>query len=445
MGSPLGIIRRVLARGAGKRKEWFMQKDFNEDCKDREMPAPAGEGRRTTNSRPSDLTRNVTIEGKSLASGIDSMVIALDLVWKDNSFFKTLTLLKVKAKETEVPEPVQLQSQDGKHSLLMEVKPWGRDGYEWMLESPECFIRLGDWMRPITRPSAMIEIRSQALWLYGAIEMIDRLFELLKGVGALVDTTKVSRLDLCLDLLIPRKLWRLKLFDHILCLAHTRDFHERCGHLSGASIGRGRFSARIYDKVLEIEKKSLKTWMYDIWNLSEFKENQRVIRFEFQLRREGLRELAFDTVWQVLNNPRAIWAYCTREWMTLVNDRELHTRDQVLLPLWKTVQEQFLGGQCGHPAIRAKIVNIKKRQLAQQMLGQLTSIIAIDCDSAYPCVRLDEQLEKVTESAELIKMDDDLLSERVRLKQAKSIRAKNNFELAQAQRAAAGLPQAKIS
>jgi len=410
------------------------------------LPAPAGEGWRTTYSHPTDLTLKVPNEGKYLASGIDSMVLAVDLVWKDNSFFRELNLLKARAHESGKPEPVQLKSEDGKHLLIMEVKPWGRDGYEWMLDSPECFIKLGDWMRPQSRPSAMIEIRSSSLWLYGAIEFIDRLFELLNGVGALVNETKVSRVDLCLDLLLPARSWRLKLFEkHAVTFAQTRDFYVRCGQFTGGSIGRGRFSARIYDKVYEIEKKSFKIWMYDIWNISKVADCHRAIRVEFQLRREGLRELAFNTVWQVLNNPRAIWAYCTREWLTFVNDRELHTRDQMLLPFWKTVQEQFLGGQCGHPAIRAKIVNIKKRQLAQQMLGQLTSIIAIDCDCAYPCVRLDEQLEKVTESAELIKMDDDLLSERVRLKQAKTIRAQNNFDLAQAQRAAAGLPQAKIS
>jgi hypothetical protein len=408
-------------------------------------PAAAGEGWRTTNSHPTDFSKKVGIEGKHLASGIDSMVLAVDLIWKDSSFFKQLAILKAKAKESEAPQPIQLKSPDGKHSLVMEVKAFGRDGYEWMLESPECFIRLGDWLRPKSRPSAMIEVRSQALWLYGAVEMIDRLVELINGAGALFSEAKVSRVDLCLDLLIPKKLWKLKLFDNVMTFAQTRDFHVRSGNFTGASIGRGRFTARIYDKVYEIEKKSFKTWMYDIWNLHEIKPHLRVIRFEFQLRREGLRELAFDTVWQVLNNPRAIWAYCTREWMTFVNDRNLHKRDQVLQPFWKTVQEGFLGGQHGTPAIRAKIVNVKKRQLAQQMLGQLTSIIAMDSDSAYPTVRLEEQLDKVTECAELIKMDDDLLSERVRLKQAKNFRALDNFDMAQAQRAANGLPQSKVS
>jgi len=409
------------------------------------LPAPAGEGWRTTYSHPTDLTLKVPNEGKYLASGIDSMVLAVDLVWKDNSFFRELALLKARAHESGKPEPMQMKSDDGKHFLIMEVKPWGRDGYEWMLESPECFIKLGDWMRPQSRPSAMIEIRSSALWLYGAVEIVDRLFQLLNGVGGFINETKVSRLDLCLDLLIPARTWRLKLFEHAVTFAQTRDFFVRCGQFTGGSIGRGRFSARIYDKVYEIEKKSLKTWMYDIWNIQKVEGRHRAIRVEFQLRREGLRELAFNTVWQVLNNPRAIWAYCTREWLTFVNDRELHKRDQVLLSFWKTIQDQFLGGQAGHPAIRAKIVNIKKRQLAQQMLGQLTSIIAIDSDSAHPCVRLEEQLEKVTESAELIKMDDDLLSERVRLKQAKHIRALENFDMAQAQRAFRGLPQAKTS
>jgi hypothetical protein len=422
-----------------------MQNEINEVLKKSENPAAAGEGRRTTNSRPTDLTKNVTIEGKHLASGIDSLVLAVDLVWKDNSFFKALSILKVKAKEDETPQPIQLQSEDKLHSLVMEVKPWGRDGYEWMLDSPEFFIRLGDWMRPKSRPSAMIEVRSQALWLYGAVEVVDRLFSLLNGVGALISETKVSRVDLCLDLLIPQKLWKLKLFDHTVTFAQTKDFYVRCGKFTGATIGRGRFSVRIYDKPFEIEKKSFKTWMYDIWNLEAVKDCHRVIRFEFELRREGLRELAFNTVWQVLNNPRAIWAYCTREWLMFVNNRELHKRDQVLLPFWKTVQEQYLGGQCGYPAIRAKIVNVKKKQLAQQMLGQLTSILALDCESKHPCLRLNEQLDKVTESAELIKMDDDLLSERVRLKQGKYLRALENFDLAEAQRAAAGLPKASVS
>jgi hypothetical protein len=61
--------------------------------------------------------------------------------------------------------------------------------------------------------------------------------------------------------------------------------------------------ARLYDKVIEIETKSKKTWMYGIWKMEGPPKNGRVIRVEFQLRREVLRQLAIDTVWQLFKPP----------------------------------------------------------------------------------------------------------------------------------------------
>jgi len=201
----------------------------------------------------------------------------------------------------------------------------------------------------------------------------------------------------------------------------------------------------MYDKPMEISQKSKKSWFFDIWNLNEdeFPDELRIIRMEYQLRREVLNELAMDTVWDVVNHPRNLWAYCTREWLKFTDDPLKDPREQQVLAFWKTVQEGFLGGQCGHPLIRAKAVNVKKKQLAQQLMGQLTSLIVIDTDEFAPQLQLEEKLALVTQSAELLGIDNAALSERVRRKQGKYLKAIEKFRDAEMLRARVGLPHGR--
>lgn len=42
-----------------------------------------------------------------------------------------------------------------------------------------------------------------------------------------------------------------------------------------------------------------------------------VWRVEFQLRRQVLKEMGVSTVNELIHNIDGIWAYCTREWLTL--------------------------------------------------------------------------------------------------------------------------------
>lgn len=323
------------------------------------------------------------------------------------------------------------------------VEPYGKMGYQWMLSSPEYHLRIGNWLRPNSRPSAMIEIRSEALWLHGPVEAVDRIFLLLQGAGAYVSLAKISRVDLCLDLFVSDEMWRFGLFEHLVSWAADNSVHFKHRRLTGVQIGKGDILARVYDKPREITSKSQKTWMYDIWNIDCVPDGFRIIRFEFQLRREVLKDLAINTVWEFLNHPRGLWGYCVYKWLKFVDNSDADTAYQKPLPFWKVVQEGFLGGQLGTPMIRAKIVNVKKKQLSQQMLGQFTSLLAIDNEHLVPNLSLEKKLDVVKESAELIGMTDSVLSERVRRKHAKYLKAKAKFKDAQAQRKAAGLPQWK--
>ncbi len=104
-----------------------------------------------------------------------------------------------------------------------------------------------------------------------------------------------------------------------------------------------------------------------------------------------------------------------------------------------------MGGQCGHPLIRAKAVNVKKKQLAQQMLGQLTSLIAVDSEEFAPQLELEKQLPILTQCAALVGMDDGVLSEKVRRKQGKYLKSIEKFKSAEWQRRVKGLPLANKS
>ena len=290
----------------------------------------------------------------------------------------------------------------------------------------------------------MIEISSVALWMQGVAESVDRILFLLKHAGGWATSVKVSRIDLCLDLLVQKTLWSAELAKNIVCRARAKTNHESGRTFSGFEFGRGKISCRMYDKPLEIAEKSKKTWFYDIWNIiqDEMPEELRVIRTEFQLRREALKELGLNTVWDFINHPRNLWAYCVQEWLKFTDDPLRDPREQSLLPFWKTVQDGFMGSQGAHPLIRAKAVNIKKKQLAQQLIGQLTSLIVVESQKFGPDVDIDDQLPLLARCAALTGMDSAALTERVRRKQGKYLRAVEKYDDAEIQRKRLGFPTA---
>ncbi len=286
-----------------------------------------------------------------------------------------------------------------------------------------------------------IRIKSKTLWLFGVIEAVDRILALFGCAGAMVKEVKLSRVDMCVDLLLPKSLWTPDLIEHRVTHSRKLETHGPASDISGYTIGKGGpFSARLYDKPREIVEKSKKTWMYDIWKIDSVPENCLVIRVEFQLRREAIKELGMNTVWSFVNYPRNAWAYCCREWLWFVVDKNVHPRHQKDMPFWLTVQNGFLRGQDERPMLRAKMVNVKRKQLAQQLMGQLTSLISIDTKQRMPCIRLAEHLDVVTECAELLGMNDDDVTHRVRRKQGKYLKAVEKFQEVEEERKMLGLP-----
>jgi hypothetical protein len=398
----------------------------------------------TTNESNNEITasesKKVGEEGQVLAAGVDTLHLAVDVYWRNDQFFKTLTTLKAEAVAKRCQIPYLLKSEG--FEWAFGVTRSGIDGYEWFLKSAEYEVKIGNWMSPKSRPSILIEIRSQTLWLYGVVEAIDRILTLLNRAGAIVKETKASRIDMCVDLLVPESLWNQGLAKHRVCRAKKLGKYELGEDCTGFVIGQGgAFSARLYDKPLEIKQKSKKYWLYDVWKIQEVPDGCRVIRVEFQLRRQAIVELGMNSVWSFTNHPRNAWAYCTQVWLKFQDRPELHHSQQNMMPFWKSVQDGFFESQGEQPMLRAKMVNVKEKQIAQQLIGQLTSLIALNSDEFAPELEIEQQLPLVLKSAKLVGMDDETLSERVRRKQGKYIKAAEHFEKTEIQRKQLGLPQ----
>ena len=183
--------------------------------------------------------------------------------------------------------------------------------------------------------------------------------------------------------------------------------------------------------------------MYELWKLKEVPAGSRIVRVEFQLRREALQELGIDTIWELLKHSGNLWAYLTERWIKFQDCPELHHTQQKTLPWWKTVQRGFVGAQGSCPLIRAKSINVNKIQISQQLFGLLSSVLALESDGDITPggeIQIEEPLSKVIECAGLIGMNPSKLHERVRRKMARYVQDLEKFRKAQEERKAKGLP-----
>ena len=316
---------------------------------------------------------------KVLASGIDTLVLALDVTWKDRGWLDRLARCKELAKAQEGSCADMLAMGEDKGGWLYDVQAHGSKGYEWLVTSNVMDLTIGNWMEPQSRPGVLVRLRSETLWARGAKASVELVGRVLTSAGAEIVRTKVSRADVCTDLLVPAAMWGPKLGDYRVTRADSYDPHFREERFTGMSIGqRGHISARIYDKAYEIAKKSKKFWMFDVWGLKEqeLTEDKRMVRVEFELHRERLKSLGIDGVEDLWRFEGNLWAYCSQEWLRFESRPGLHHTQRKVLPWWAVVQEGYAGAQDAEPLVAGEAAKIDKKQLTRQLWGLATSLAA---------------------------------------------------------------------
>jgi len=376
---------------------------------------------------------------------VDSFNIALEVVWPDKMFFQMLDLYKSQAQKLGSSYPFFIDVSELNKQILFNVLPNGSKGYNWIISGNEFSVRFQNSLVPNSRPNVMIEIRSETIWRRGIREATRLIVFALEMHQAHIVSTKASRIDLCMDLYIPSHYWGVDLFNKLVSRSRNYNHYFKSNQLTGVHIGKGKLSCRLYDKDLEIRTISKKFWMHDVWGIDEIPDNKKVIRIEFQLLREAIKELGIDTLSESFLSLDNIWGYCTKDWLKFQSNPGKHHTQRKTLPWWSTVQNSFQGVCEPVPAIRAKAVRTTQLQLAHQIIGLTTSLAAIDREEDKNPPLFDEfSFKKLGEvfqkSLRLTEKTEEEILDSINRKRAKSHRGKLKYQVANWNRLMLGLP-----
>lgn len=333
-----------------------------------------------TISPPSKVKLNHKISPDILASGIDTLVLTINVEWENELFFDHLSLIKQLAVEDKKDTAIIFRNDEETKEWAFSIKPHGSKGHAWIISSPDFDLTIGNWQKPQSRPSIMARISSEALWRMGPIEACDDLQNFIKAQHGKIHHIKPSRLDICTDLLFPSDLWSEDLIHYCVTRAANTALYHSHRTLTEISIGKGHVSARFYDKIKEIATKSNKLWMFDVWQTIEFPIDHKLIRIEFQLRREALKSLGIEILENLFSHTENIWAYCTKKWLKLQDNPGAHSSQRHTFMWWEVIQNSFLGIQNATPLIRCKSIQVKEKQQFAAIYGNLSSLAAIECE-----------------------------------------------------------------
>jgi len=369
-----------------------------------------------------------------LASGIDSLVLSLSVGWRDRKLFDYLAGLKETAQVNNDIVLGILKPDNDCDPWKFTIRPNGIRAYTWLLDGKDYFLKIFNSIKPAQRPSIMIEIRSETLWANGPVHSVKYILDVLKGMGADILDVKPSRIDLCSDILLDAELWTSEIKNHAVTRAKLKNTWDYGSDFTGLSIGRGHISARLYDKVREIIQQSKKFWMFDIWGIKKdaLPEDEKIIRVEFQLKREVIKELIDCDIFNTLKHLDRIWGYCTQEWLKFQDNPGEHHSKRNNLFWWDVIQNGFQGNQLPTPFVRKKAFKQDKKQHCDQIYGHLTSLHAVvmeECDikrnepSSFNKIISTYVIEMVETKDERIS-HPDIISEDVEKKRARYHRIK---------------------
>jgi hypothetical protein len=311
-----------------------------------------------------------------LCSGIDTLVLTFYVTWKDESIFDYLENLKKNAQILGEELEGKLGNEGFEDIWMFKIQTHGSRGYAYILKANDYTLKLARKQNLGTMPNAVVEIRSETLWTLGEKEAVKRITQLINQYATSIDKIKPSRVDLCVDLELPEEEWTTKILDNKVTRAPTVKTFEEYDKITGIQIGSGDLFVRIYDKILEIRKISKKTWMYAVWGIDKVKEEKKVIRVEFQIRRPVLMTLGVNEIEDLYREMNSIWAYLTQEWVKFLERKEKNKERQKALPWWYAVQCGYKGICEPSKRVRPVAIRMQQEQIAKRILTGLENLMA---------------------------------------------------------------------
>jgi len=297
-------------------------------------------GGKTSSEKKTSVTGSVVTPGDTISEpgekppllcGVDTLDLGVQTLWPD-AIWKDLSE-RLAAGKAAAGNTQGIRFHD--ETLIL---PKGRQGYAWHLQSPDLHLYIADRQFPYAEtPNLYVSPQCRLIWERGLSATADFVTRKIQELGGIVRSIKPSRADLSADFEIPGGLD----LPFLLSLRVPADL-QYGSHGQGIELetfyhgsGKSPLRLRIYNKTKELLKHKDKPWFFELWNVSQETE---VWRFEFQVRREALKEFQVETVDDLQSRLAGIWTYLTEKTFSLrLLDNE-NTSRRTVHNLWKSVQ-----------------------------------------------------------------------------------------------------------
>lgn len=217
------------------------------------------------------------------------------------------------------------------------LRPYGsRNGYPFVIENPDYVIEFGEF----NDPSFRVKFRSKALWQHGAQSMHDWFQAWAERIGFFaIRPESLSRVDFTFDYELAEPDFNE---NSVVSLSAKDNKYRDNGKLNGLVYGKSDVVLRIYDKVLEIQEQSQKSWFFQLWGISE-----DVWRIEWQTRQNHLRRFGIRTFADLYAQQGDLLRYLSESHDTLrLAGADTNRSRWPLHPLWVDLQERIREFEC---------------------------------------------------------------------------------------------------
>lgn len=342
-----------------------------------------------------------------------------------------LNRLKVLAQGARPREQAAAQLKLGDRVFEVGDRGGGRH-FAYLLRHPDMRIAVSSG-KAKQIPLASVTFQNQFLVSVGPEGAAVAARAALAELGEQVGEETVSRCDQTVDIGTSQD---IGVWHEDAWVTRASDIHRHTvdGIFTGWSIGiRADVSARLYDKLVEIETNSHKTYFFDLWQQAGWFYGDPVKRLEHQFRRGALAQFQLKYLADVQAARPALWDYATREWtrLTIPNPGDDTKARWPLHPFWEQIQGiKWEGKETALSRRRLDGGAPSDKTLAKMFKAVATAVMARDGLSSLEAAagRLSSilmgQLQRIEqwEGASA----DDLLMEAVMLKQRKYCSRLNN-------------------
>jgi len=279
-------------------------------------------------------------KSKLLRFGVDSLYLSYPGVMSEDWDKKLAKLKELAQMEDDLSQSI---AQVTICDHLFEVRDKGAGRFSFVLVDNAYRIQASN-SRSKSLPLAYVQISSEYLTHAGIEKAEEGLRHIVNSLGVVDEPANISRVDLYADFCADCAMDAFEPLRDWVTRVETMSLHYSYGRFSGWSFGSGGdIVASLYDKTLEVEKKSHKFYLHELWKAAGWDGEAQVWRMEFEAKRNALVSLQLPKLSHLLPNQAALWRYLTENWLrlTVPTESDSNRARWNNHPLWDFIAAAF--------------------------------------------------------------------------------------------------------